>query len=44
MDYVDFVLHIFQVEKRLTFSLEDLWKDANRVNLSLAAPKAGQGP
>ena len=44
MDYVDFVLHIFQVEKRLAFSLEDLWKDAKRVNLSLAAPKAGQGP
>ena len=44
MDYVDFVLHIFQVEKRLTFSLEDLWKDAKRVNLSLAAPKPGQGP
>ena len=44
MDYIDFVLHIFQVEKRMTFALEDLWKDAKRVNLSLAAPKAGQGP
>jgi ribosome-associated protein len=44
MDYIDFVLHIFQVEKRMTFALEDLWKDAKRVNLSLAPQQTGQGP
>lgn len=40
MDYVDFVLHIFHSEKRLTFALEDLWKDAGRLPLPSASAKA----
>lgn len=37
MDYVDFVLHIFHHEKRLNYSLEELWKDAKRVVLAETA-------
>jgi len=44
MDYVDFVIHVFQIEKRMAFALEDLWKDAKRVHLSPAARTAGQVP
>ena len=44
MDYIDFVFHIFHFEKRLTFALEDLWKDAPRLPIDAAAPAATEGP
>ncbi len=31
LDFFDFVVHVFQHEKRLAFALEDLWKDAKRI-------------
>lgn len=40
LDYVDFVFHVFHVEKRLTFALEDLWKDAPRLDFSKPAAAA----
>ena len=43
LDYEDIVLHVFHFEKRLTFALEDLWKDAGRIHFESAAPTAGQG-
>ena len=43
MDYIDFVFHIFHYEKRLTFALEDLWKDAPRLPVDAAAPAAIEG-
>ena len=43
MDYIDFVFHIFRYEKRLTFALEDLWKDAPRLPVDAAAPAATEG-
>lgn len=42
LDYVDFVFHIFHVEKRLAYSLEDLWKDAPRLPAG-EIPAAGEG-
>ena len=44
MDYIDFVFHIFQSEKRVIFSLEDLWKDAARVPLENTEPAVKEGP
>ena len=32
MDYVDFVVHIFNEETRKKYSLEKLWMDAKRYN------------
>ncbi len=50
MDYLDFVIHIFQEEKRRFFSLERLWGDAPRLDLAglqglggAAAPGARAG-
>ena len=42
MDYVDFVIHVFHLEKRVLFALEDLWKDAPRLGLEelAASPRA----
>lgn len=34
IDYVDVVAHIFKKEKREFFALEDLWGDAEIVNIS----------
>ncbi|HEX8297302.1 MAG TPA: ribosome silencing factor [Chthoniobacteraceae bacterium] len=34
-DYTDVVVHIFHQEKRALYSLEDLWSDAPRLELSL---------
>jgi ribosome-associated protein len=34
MDYLDCVLHIFTVEARDRYQLEDLWRDAPREDLS----------
>jgi len=44
MDYIDFVFHIFQIEKRAAFSLEDLWKDAARVPLENTEPAVKESP
>jgi ribosome-associated protein len=33
MDYLDFVIHIFQEERRRFFALERLWGDAPRLDL-----------
>lgn len=41
LDYVDFVIHIFQEHARKFYDLERLWKSAKRLSLSdLAAKKA----
>ena len=42
LDYVDFVVHVFQHEKRLAFSLENLWEDAKRIPVESAETAAGQ--
>lgn len=34
IDYVDVVVHIFHQDKREVYSLEDLWSDAPRVDMS----------
>lgn len=34
-DYSDVVVHIFHADKRLFYSLEDLWGDAPRLKLAL---------
>ena len=42
MDYVDFVVHIFQPEAREFYMLERLWGDARReVAVDVPRPKAG---
>ncbi len=33
MDYIDFVVHVFQAEKRAFYGLERLWGDAPRIDL-----------
>jgi len=42
LDYVDFVVHVFQHEKRLAFSLENLWEDAKRIPVESAEAAAGK--
>jgi ribosome-associated protein len=39
LDYLDSVLHVFTEEARRRYALEDLWREAPR--LELAAPKDG---
>jgi ribosome-associated protein len=34
MDYVDFVVHVFQPETRSYYRLESLWGDAPRVRIA----------
>jgi ribosome-associated protein len=41
LDYVDFVVHVFQHEKRLAFALENLWEDAKRIPVEPAEVAAG---
>ncbi len=44
LDYFDFVVHVFQHEKRLAFALEDLWKDAKRIPVEESTEDAaGEG-
>ena len=37
VDYYDVLVHIFHTDKRGFYSLEDLWSDAPRLELPLAA-------
>jgi ribosome-associated protein len=40
LDYLDCVLHVFTPEARERYALEDLWRDAPRLELDLEAPEA----
>lgn len=40
VDYLDSVLHIFTPEARDRYQLEDLWREAPRLDLDLDAPEA----
>jgi ribosome-associated protein len=40
LDYLDSVLHVFTPEARERYQLEDLWRDAPRLDLDLEAPEA----
>ena len=44
LDYGDFVVHVFDVTSRLTYSLERLWADAPRVSLDEAEPTSALVP
>jgi ribosome-associated protein len=39
LDYLDCVLHVFTTEARDRYQLEDLWRDAPRLELELDAPE-----
>ncbi len=39
-DYLDCVLHVFTPDARDRYQLEDLWRDAPRLELELDAPEA----
>ncbi len=41
-DYLDCVLHVFTPEARKRYELEDLWRDAPRLELDLDAPEASE--
>ena len=40
LDYLDCFLHVFTEEGRDRFQLEDLWREAPRLELDLDAPEA----
>ena len=40
LDYLDCVLHVFTAEARERYQLEDLWREAPRLELDLGAPEA----
>lgn len=40
LDYLDCVLHVFTPEARERYGLEELWRDAPRLDLDLDAPEA----
>lgn len=40
LDYLDCVLHVFTAEARDRYQLEDLWREAPRLELDLDAPEA----
>jgi ribosome-associated protein len=40
LDYLDCVLHVFTAEARERYQLEDLWREAPRLELDLEAPEA----
>jgi ribosome-associated protein len=40
LDYLDCVLHVFTPEARERYGLEDLWRDAPRLELDFEAPEA----
>jgi ribosome-associated protein len=39
LDYLDCFLHVFTEEARQRFQLEDLWREAPRLELDLDAPE-----
>ncbi|HEX3735186.1 MAG TPA: ribosome silencing factor [Solirubrobacterales bacterium] len=39
IDYLDCVLHVFTAEARERYQLEDLWREAPRLELDLDAPE-----
>jgi len=39
-DYLDSVLHVFTAEARQRYQLEDLWREAPRLELGLGRPEA----
>lgn len=39
LDYLDCVLHVFTPEARERYQLEDLWREAPRLDLDLDAPE-----
>ncbi len=41
MDYLDVMIHIFTPETREHYRLEQLWGEADRVDLALPEPPAG---
>lgn len=40
LDYLDCVLHVFTPEARERYQLEDLWREAPRLELDLEPPEA----
>jgi ribosome-associated protein len=40
LDYLDCVLHVFTPEARERYQLEDLWREAPRLDLDLETPEA----
>lgn len=40
LDYLDAVLHVFTPEARERYGLEELWRDAPRLELDFGAPEA----
>jgi ribosome-associated protein len=42
LDYLDCVLHVFTAEARERYQLEDLWREAPRLELDLDAPEASE--
>ena len=40
IDYVDVVVHVFQVEARAVYDLDGLWMDAKRVPVPEASPES----
>ena len=40
LDYLDAVLHVFTAEARERYRLEDLWREAPRLDLGLEEPRA----
>jgi ribosome-associated protein len=40
LDYLDVVLHVFTPEARDRYRLEELWRDAPRLELTLEEPEA----
>ena len=40
LDYLDCVMHVFTEEARDRYQLEDLWREAPRLELDLEAPEA----
>lgn len=42
LDYLDCVLHVFTAPQRDRYQLEDLWREAPRLDLGMGAPEASQ--
>jgi ribosome-associated protein len=42
VDYLDCVLHVFTPEGRERYALEDLWRDAARLDLDFEAPDSSE--